>query len=220
MPRLKILSILCFVFIFAFLDKVTFAAGVVEYRQRKAQQQQALQQQQAQAYQQKLLSQQGIPPTYQQGNNPQTAVANAQQKQAQSGDLRNFIYPDTNFLSSNDPVASEEVNMEQIWKELEISSEVWMYIMDPKPKEITIQRYIDWYAKQGIKIKRPASFYVSAIDSMASQNEALLKNSFKDVFMIVAVLEYDFDNGQDRDALARQILGEPLYSQNRKRLGL
>jgi hypothetical protein len=37
---------------------------------------------------------------------------------------------------------------------------------------------------------------------------------------LAAIMEYDFDNGQDRDRLAREALGRDLYLSNKKRMGL
>jgi hypothetical protein len=35
---------------------------------------------------------------------------------------------------------------------------------------------------------------------------------------ILAITEYDFDNGMDKDALAKQVLGEAGYEENKKRI--
>ena len=39
------------------------------------------------------------------------------------------------------------------------------------------------------------------------------------VLMFVAVMEYDFDNGVNKDLLAQKILGLQVYETNRKRFG-
>jgi len=68
-------------------------------------------------------------------------------------------------------------------------------------------------------IRKPASNYVDIIDALVQNNPDIVYNSFKDIMKIVAIIEYDFDNGQDQDILARKILGEQAYQQNKKRLG-
>lgn len=112
------------------------------------------------------------------------------------------------------------VTIEQIWEELEISSEVWPLMLDDQPKAMTVSRYVDWYAQQGINIRKPPLYYVRIIDSMSQQNPEMLNSPFKDLLKIVAILDYDFDNGQDNDAMALRILGEEGYWKNKERLGL
>ena len=38
------------------------------------------------------------------------------------------------------------------------------------------------------------------------------------ILKIAAILEYDFETGEDKDLLARKFLGEKLYLQNKQRL--
>jgi hypothetical protein len=38
------------------------------------------------------------------------------------------------------------------------------------------------------------------------------------VMMILSVMDYDFDNGKDKDALAKELLGEQIYVANLERL--
>jgi len=166
------------------------------------------------------------------------AAQQAQQQQAQQAiyqqqlTLRALQQQRIKSMSeSGAPLSSEERSMidetpskiltiEDIWQELEISTEIWPLILDANPKTMTVGKYIEWYEKQGIHIRRPADSYVRTVDEMASSRSELLKNPFKDVLMFIAVMEYDFDNGQDPDKFALQILGRELYAENRKRLGL
>ena len=112
------------------------------------------------------------------------------------------------------------IDFDMLWAELKITSEAWPLISEKYPKEVIVSRYIALFARQDILIDKPSSFYVEEIDRMAEQNKNLFKSPFKDVLKFVAIVEYDFDNGQDRDALARSMLGEVLYRENRKRIGL
>lgn len=114
----------------------------------------------------------------------------------------------------------EEQDIVEIWNELRVSSEVWPLMIDTQPKVYTVQWFIDQYRKENVVIKKSASLYVGMIDNMFKNNPSMLKQPFKDILMIVAVTEYDFDNGHDKDQLAYRILGEKVYRENRKRLGL
>ena len=119
-----------------------------------------------------------------------------------------------------EPKVEEVVVMQSIWKELEFSSEVWTLMIDNEPKVITVENYIKLYAKKGIVIRRDPQVYVDMIDEMAINNKNILKNPFFEVLRFAAIVEYDFDNGVDRDVLAKQLLGEQVYRSNRQRLGL
>ncbi len=116
--------------------------------------------------------------------------------------------------------ADQISDLEHVWKDLEISTEIWPMIMDREPKELTIHRFIEAYRKNGIIIRKPASAYVDIIDSMTSEpHSPMLKTPFKDVLKVAAIIEYDFDNGVDKDQMALKVLGEKSFESNKKRLG-
>jgi len=197
----------------------TEASAVVNKRaeeRREAQQQRAAQQlQQQRAAQQP--QQQGAARQPQQQQVPEWTQTSQQSQHRKS---INFLDDNPYINTEFRPDDYETVGINSIWEELEISSEVWPLIMDDEPKRETVRRYIEWYLAQGVTIRQSPEHYVQEIDSLAQQNSDLLKSPFKDVLMVAAVMEYDFDNGRDRDELARQVLGERLYTENRKRLGL
>ena len=111
----------------------------------------------------------------------------------------------------------EEMDFDALWEELAVSSEIWMRLVDREIKGLIVQTYIDWYLEQGIAIKNPVVDYMLLLDNMALHNADLFEQSFQNVLMFVAVMEYDFDNGENKDQLAQRILGRQLYEENRKR---
>lgn len=121
-----------------------------------------------------------------------------------------------------DPVFEEPdeiVDIQDIWKELETSSEAWPMMMDMAPKVATIEKYKDFYKQQGVEITKSPEHYIEFIDGLIMQNPTFLQNRFEDLFRLAAIMEYDFDNGVDKNELARRVLGDQIYEQNRKRLG-
>ena len=92
-------------------------------------------------------------------------------------------------------------------------------MMDYQPKEFTVARYIAHFKEQGVAIHQPASHYVPLIDEMVRNNPTLLKQPFEDVMRLAAIAEYDFNNGQNPDTMARRVLGDELYQKNKERLG-
>ena len=120
-----------------------------------------------------------------------------------------------------EPPVEEVVDIAQIWEKMEQDSQAWGLMIDMQPKLMTVQRMIDRFREENIQVSKPASHYVQLIDTMAFQSPDMLDQPFENILKIVAIIEYDFGNGQDKDALARQIFpDEKGFQANRKRLGL
>ncbi len=113
---------------------------------------------------------------------------------------------------------TEHVPVEDFWKKLDSSSQLWGQVVKPTDKNKIVTHYINFYRSQGISITREPSRYSALIDAMSESNPGMLSNPFPDVLRIVAIMEYDFNNGQDRDLMARQVLGEKAYIANKTRL--
>lgn len=112
------------------------------------------------------------------------------------------------------------VNIEDLWKTFEINSENWPLIMEMQAKVLTVDRWIYQYKEKGVSINKPPGHYVQMIDGMSQQNPVLLNQPFDRLLQLMAIMEYDFDNGVDKDQLAKKILGEQAWQANRQRLGL
>jgi hypothetical protein len=143
------------------------------------------------------------------------AYQQAAQQQAIVSGVANVAYPYPDIPEEPQDV----VDINQIITELDITSEIWPLIMDAEPKVMIIDHYIKRFAQQRTSIRKEPAFYVQMIDSMILGNPEMLKTSLENILKVAAIAEYDFDNGQDKDRMARQILGEAVYQENRKRLG-
>jgi len=53
---------------------------------------------------------------------------------------------------------------------------------------------------------------------MLQQNPQMLERPFGELLQILAIIDYDFDNGMDKESLAKQVLGEAGYAENKKRI--
>ncbi len=206
-----------------------------QVQQVKAYQQRALQQQQAynQAVEQKVAQEVATRQLVQQQMYNQSVQQRALQEAADQAKA-NLISSQTALAqaqtqtqsqtfspsSRSSQIADEVTDLEHIWQELDISSEIWPKMMDREPKELTINRFIESYRQSGIYIRKPAAQYVDIIDSMMSGGSSpMMKAPFKDVLKIAAIVEYDFDNGIDKDQMALKILGQQGFEANKKRLG-
>jgi hypothetical protein len=111
----------------------------------------------------------------------------------------------------------DEVDLNQIVEVLQSSSQAWELIISQQDKEIVAQAFIDRYRQQGVTIQKPAGYYANFIDEMSKNSPEMLAMPFDRVLQVVAVMEYDFDNGQNKDALAQKILGQSFYEKNKQR---
>ncbi len=112
------------------------------------------------------------------------------------------------------------VDIEDLWKNFETTSENWPLIIETQAKVLTVDRCIYQYKEKGITISKPPLYYAQMIDGISQQNPALLNQPFDKLLQFMAIMEYDFDNGTDRDQLAKKLLGEQGWKSNRHRLGL
>jgi len=124
---------------------------------------------------------------------------------------------------SGSSISAPELTMEQSLSQLlglfDQSSEMWLRLDDVRYKILVVSRYVDLYSRDGVTIKKPSMEYVTRINEMAAADPRLLTRPFKDVLKLVAILEYDFANGQNPDALTRKILDEKTFQKNKQRLG-
>lgn len=113
--------------------------------------------------------------------------------------------------------AKDVVDLSEVWKKLDTKSTVWTLLIDDQSKVLTVSEYIDRFRQEGVKINVPPEQYVKMIDQVADQNPQLLQRPFGELLQIMAVINYDFDNGMSKDDLARKVLGEAGYEENKKR---
>jgi hypothetical protein len=112
------------------------------------------------------------------------------------------------------------VSVNELWKSLDTSSQAWSLLIDKKAKGVTVSHYMDELAKEGGKIHQDPLHYAQIIDDMSSQSPDMLKQPFKDLLRVAAIIEYDFDNGVDKDVLARKVFPDDrAFKSNKQRLG-
>lgn len=120
----------------------------------------------------------------------------------------------------DDSQIAQVADISDVLGSLETSSRVWPLIADIESKIFIVMQYMRMFYQDGITIRHPPEHYVMMIDSMAQESPEMLNLPFMQIIQIAAILEYDFDNGQDRDLMARQILGsDEAWKANRQRLG-
>ena len=127
----------------------------------------------------------------------------------------------TRALSADQLGVQSEASFDDVVRDLLINSRAWTLMVDAEAKEAVVAYFLKDFRKKGIVVKKPAWYYVNLIDTMAQESPEMLLQPFDRVLQVVAIIEYDFENGQDKDMLAYQILGsKQAVIQNRQRLGL
>ena len=112
---------------------------------------------------------------------------------------------------------TQMVDLVEVWKKLDQKSTIWTALADEKAKLLTVSEYISRFQKEGVKIKQPPLHYVQMIDQLTTQNPQMLQRPFGDMLQVLAIIEYDFDNGMNKDDLAKKVLGEAGFAQNKQR---
>lgn len=71
--------------------------------------------------------------------------------------------------------------------------------------------------RENSAITKPADFYSIRMDGLLKENAEMQKLNLPTLVKFIAVMEYDFYNGQDKETLAHDLLGEQLFAVNKKR---
>lgn len=92
--------------------------------------------------------------------------------------------------------------------------------LPPESKNQAVEASIMVYrSRDNSVILKPADFYVEQIDQSLLANPSLQGTNLMGLLKILSVMEYDFYNGQNKDELAKQTLGEKMYESIRMRRG-
>ena len=186
---------------------------------------------QAQAQRQEYMGveEQSVAPTYQQKVDHRNqaiaqAILEAHQQTGPSNNAETGNRSGTSAAAAQPaplPVAvsnaQDMVDLTEVWKRLDKKSTVWSLLMDEQSKVLTVAEYMDRFRKQGVKINEPPMHYVSLINQIVRENPQMLERPFGELVQIVAIVDYDFDNGMDKDMLARKVLGEAGFQANKRR---
>jgi len=128
--------------------------------------------------------------------------------------------PPLQMPRADDSEIQQVSDMTEILESLKYTSRVWPLIADMEPKIFIVVHYMKLFQENGITVTKSAPFYASTVDSMIQQNPAIINQPFINILQTAAIIEYDFDNGQDKDKMAQEILDHDAYIENRRRHGL
>ncbi len=105
---------------------------------------------------------------------------------------------------------------ELLMKELSRSMEKWKDLDNYHKTQAIKAGLLALKARQNATIQKPAEFYMQRMDEMIGQGGNLPDNLLT-ALTVLAIMEYDYDIGQDKDQLAKSALGAQLYEANKQR---
>ncbi|HQB12286.1 MAG TPA: hypothetical protein PLX96_04855 [Candidatus Omnitrophota bacterium] len=90
--------------------------------------------------------------------------------------------------------------------------------LSPEEKTQAVDAVIALYRnRDNIAILNTGEFYVGKIDETIRGNPPVANMDIMTLMRILSIMEYDFYNGQNKDELARNTLGDKGYEDNRTR---
>ena len=202
---LEVLSLWCMLIILlVLLQGRALAGGATVMKKQQGSQMMQQRMMQEQMIQQKILQE-----TAKQEQAAQQYAAFREQ-QAQTG-----------AMSAEQLGVQSEADFSDVIQDLLKTSRAWTLMVDAQAKEAVVAYFLNELRGKGIVVQKPAWYYVALVDTMSGESPDMLTQPFNRVLQVVAILEYDYDNGQDKDMLAYQLLGsKEAVIQNRRRLGL
>ena len=90
--------------------------------------------------------------------------------------------------------------------------------MNNNEKRMAVMAVISLYKdNNNTVIFNSPEFYVKKIDDTLAGNPPVVNADILTLVRILAVMEYDFFNGENKDDLARKVLGQKAFEENRAR---
>ena len=88
-------------------------------------------------------------------------------------------------------------------------SSVWLWIHLDKSAKIELVNGIKHMVreKENVIVNKPAKFYVHEIDDVIANDPATIDYAIMALFRAIAVMEYDYDEGIDKEETAKKWLG-------------
>ena len=157
---------------------------------------------------------------YQQMQQAQGIMAAQEAQQVMAYQAASLLNRDKLYEDIPSSYVKKVVSVSDLWASLDKTSKAWPLIIDKKAKGVTISHYIQKLADGGGVVRQDPMHYAQMIDDISKQNPSMLLQPFIDVLRIMAIIEYDFDNGVDKDAMARRVFpDEKSFQANKQRLG-
>jgi hypothetical protein len=94
---------------------------------------------------------------------------------------------------------------------------LWDKMSTDEKKQAVTAVVMVYRNRDNIAILNTPDFYVDRISETLLTNPTVSNMDIMTMLRILAVMEYDFYNGENKDELARRILGDKAYAENQLR---
>lgn len=106
---------------------------------------------------------------------------------------------------------------EQMMNQLSVNCMYWNQLSDENKKR-AVDAVIQLYrVRDNVAILGSPDFYVRKVNETLAGDPGVANLDLPQVIKILSVMEYDFYNGQNKDEVAKQTLGEKMYEANKLR---
>lgn len=125
------------------------------------------------------------------------------------------------FLSATAIAKKEEkkkdLSLQEKMDGMMVSAAGWSDLKVDEKKQ-AVGLIVDLYkVRENSAILKPSDFYVSKIDENLAKDASMATLGLPGIIKVLAVMEYDYYNGQNKEELAQKVLGPQLYDENRKK---
>jgi len=117
------------------------------------------------------------------------------------------------------PAASQPAGptFEQMMNQLSVNCMYWNQLNDENKKR-AVDAVIQLYrVRDNVAILGSPDFYVKKVNDTLAGDPGVANLDLPQVIKILSVMEYDFYNGENKDELAKQTLGEKMFEANKLR---
>jgi len=117
----------------------------------------------------------------------------------------------------------EDAVYQQAFAELVVSAKNWSQLPEGDKHKVVAEVIKLFRDRENVAILKETNFYVTQLDDAVRTGAFPIDSPLPNLIKLFAVMEFDFYNGQNKDDLAKQILGDQLYQgvkERRARLNL
>jgi hypothetical protein len=132
------------------------------------------------------------------------------------GSCYGFLSVKTDKAGSPEKKASG-VNFPDMMTQLSQNMSFWKRL-NPSEKKQAVDAVIGLYKnRDNVALLNSGEFYSEKIDETLRDNPGVMNMDIMTLMRILAIMEYDFYNGENKDALAKKTLGDKGFSDNQTR---
>lgn len=132
------------------------------------------------------------------------------------GSCYGFFGIKTDKTSENDK-RSSGVEFPVMMNQLSQNMALWGSLSGSEKKQAAEAVVILYKNRDNIAILNTGEFYAGKIDETLRANPPVANMDIMTLIRILAIMEYDFYNGENKDELARKTLGEKGFTENQSR---